>query len=252
MWNKKAKAEGKRARVFCASLADVFEFRIDAHMHDLNEWRDELWDLVASTPWLDWLFLTKRPQHILELIPLIWYDKNFSPDAQWPDNVHFGTSIENQDTANERIPAIMELRHAHFPNILFLSIEPLLGPVDLTNIDATDRWDEFHSLGYGRNYWGERGTPPINWVIVGGESGPNARPMKSEWAQKIRDDCRDAEVKFFFKQWGAWLPNDQTNGERTPKIRTGDFERLGKKKAGRYLDGCSYNDHPWNSDYELF
>lgn len=164
-WNKAAAKEGVRKRVFCASMADVFEGRAD-----LEPWRARLWKLIEATPWLDWLLLTKRPENVGAMVP--W-------GASWPTNVWLGTTVENAEWAAKRIPALLQQPAA----IRFLSCEPLLGPIDLSP------WlDE------------------INWVIVGGESGHNARLMDPRWACALRDQCVAAGVNFFFKQWGDWVP----------------------------------------------
>ena len=112
-WDREAAQSGERARVFCASMADVFEDR-----GDLDPWRDRLWALIEATPNLDWLLLTKRPQHIASMAP--W-------DDRWPANVWLGTTVEDQDCADERLPLLAAVPAA----VRFISAEPLLGPVDL-------------------------------------------------------------------------------------------------------------------------
>ena len=121
-WNEKAEAGGPRHRVFCASMADVFEDH-----PQLPPERDRLWELVSETPWLDWLLLTKRPENVAVMAP--W-------GTIWPSNVWLGTSVENQRWAEERIPILLDAAAA----IRFVSCEPLLGPVDLWSwIDAQDQ-----------------------------------------------------------------------------------------------------------------
>ena len=112
-WNADAQAEGKPKRVFCASMADVFEAR-----KDLEDWRRRLWALVRSTPWLDWLLLTKRPQNVEGMVP--W-------GRNWPDNIWLGTTVEDQTRAVERLPVLLK----HPAKCRFLSCEPLLAGVDL-------------------------------------------------------------------------------------------------------------------------
>lgn len=202
-WDREAAAAGKRARVFCASLADVFEDKPD--QPEMDDWRRDLlgWGgLVEKTPNLDWLILTKRPENIFG-----WMLK-----AQ---NLHFGVSVENQEQADKRVPELVELRHTWgFAGMLFLSMEPLLGPVDI---------------------WGWLAWPRlIDWVIVGGESGPGARPMHPDWARGVRDQCIEFGVPFFFKQWGEWAPAGQL----------GKMHRVGKKAAGRLLDGRGWQEFP--------
>jgi len=192
-WNRKALAAHERHRVFCASLADVFEDR-----RDLDAPRARLWRLIAETESLDWLVLTKRPQHIRTLTP--WGD-------QWPANVWLGTTVEDQRRAGERLPHLIQ----HSAVVRFLSVEPLLGSVDLRP------W-----LGL------------IDWVIAGGESGPGARPMHIDWARNVRDQCAEARVAFFFKQWGNYA---QVNGQGEQLVRL-------RTKSERVLDRRTWDQFP--------
>ena len=169
-WNEEAAQNGDRKRVFCASMADVFERR-----SELNAQRQRLWDLIRETPWLDWLLLTKRPQNIGSMVP--WTEK-------WPDNVWLGTTVENQVWAEKRLPLLLK----HPSRVRFLSCEPLLGPIDLTP------WIK------------KKGLNPIDWVIAGGESGHHARPMHPEWPKTLLRQCKGAGISFHFKQWGHWAP----------------------------------------------
>ncbi len=166
-WDADAAAAGVCAKVFCASLADVF----DNHREIQPEWRTDLWALIRATPNLDWLLLTKRPQNIAKMLPLDW-------GAGW-SNVWLGTTVENQTEADRRIPLLLATPAAK----RFLSCEPLLGPVDI-------RWTEVT-------------VPGLDWVIAGGESGPNARPMHPDWARSLRDQCAATDVAFFMKQMGG-------------------------------------------------
>lgn len=141
------------------------------HPQVTNE-REKLWRVIEQTPWLNWLLLTKRPENILKMSPWI---------GQWPDNVWIGTSVGLQKRAEERIPCLLEVPAV----VRFLSCEPLLGPVDLMP-------------------W----ISQLQWIITGGESGTNARPMNMEWARSLRDQCLSArlqgyQVPFFFKQVGG-------------------------------------------------
>lgn len=190
-WNRKAAAAGVRAKVFCASLADTFDNQVPA------EWRHDLWKLIGGTPHLDWLLLTKRPQNIAKMLPT----KAIGAPAWgggWT-NVWLGTTAENQTEADRRIPHLMAIPAA----MRFLSVEPLLGPVDLT----ARTWVECNIPEYGGK--GHEFIPMIrslDWVIVGGESGPGARPMDPDWARSLRDQCRDAGVAFFMKQMAKKSP----------------------------------------------
>jgi protein gp37 len=179
-WNRAAAAASRRDRVFCASLADVFDNQIP------TEWRDDLWKLIAATPHLDWLLLTKRPQNIHKMLPPEW-------GSGWP-NVWLGTTIENRQEISRRLPHLRRIPAA----VRFVSVEPLLedlGALDLAGID---------------------------WVILGGESGPRARPMDPEWALSILRQCKAAGVAFHFKQWGGLRPKD----------------------GGRILDGRTWDELP--------
>jgi protein gp37 len=201
-------------------MADVFEDR-----HDLIELRKRLWNLVASTPNLDWLLLTKRPECVDSMVP--W-------GQQWPQNVWIGTTMETQKWANLRAPHLIKLP-AQFR---FVSCEPLLGPIDLT------QW--LYSKPTQRR---------IDWVIVGGESGHHARPMNPEWARSIREQCLAAGTPFLFKQWGNWRPayGLHVNGHDMREVQSLSgipikIVNLGKKESGRRLDGREWNQLPPRGD----
>jgi protein gp37 len=214
-WNDEARNSKKRIRVFCASMADVFERRAE-----LNTWRERLWYLIESTPWLDWLLLTKRPQNISAMVP--W-------EKLWPTNVWLGTTVENQKYAEERLPFLL----AANASIRFLSCEPLLGSLDLTS-------------------WFDRsGFYSIDWVIAGGESGARCRPMHPDWVMSLLDQCQDANVPFHFKQWGHWVPADVVKPNSAAMVlqfgkdRPVPMVRLSKKEAGRTLKGTTWNGVPF-------
>lgn len=163
-WQRKARANpGDRPRVFCASLADVFENRIEA------QWRADLFQVIRETPALDWLLLTKRPQLMSALLPPDW--------GAGYENVWLGTTVENQEEAERRIPHLTAVPAV----VRFLSAEPLLGPIDpnLTGID---------------------------WVIAGGESGWGRRPMDPGWVRALRDQCAATGTAFFMKQMDKVIP----------------------------------------------
>lgn len=203
-WNRDAEVSGKRARVFCASLADVF----DNHESILRDWRVDLWSLIAMTPNLDWLLLTKRPQLAADFVAGM-------PGGltAWYPNVWLGTTVENSTEAVRRIPHLLRTP----ARVRFLSCEPLLGSVDLAgSMQTVLRHPSYMSLN-------------LHWVICGGESGPGARPMHPDWARSLRDQCRAAGVAFHFKQWGEHDEHGQ---------------RVGKKTAGRVLDGRTWDELP--------
>jgi protein gp37 len=213
-WNDEARAVRRRKRVFCASMADVFERR-----SELNAQRERLWNLIEATPWLDWLLLTKRPQNISKMAP--WGD-------DWPANVWLGTTVESQLYAEKRLPFLLQNAAA----IRFLSCEPLLGPLDLSS------------------WFQKKGLQTIDWVIAGGESGPRSRPMHPDWAGNLLHQCQKAEVPFHFKQWGHWAPVN-VGVENVPaqtlslaEERPVQMVPLGKKAAGRLLEGTTWNGFP--------
>lgn len=242
-WDRAAAVEGVRRRVFCASLADVFEDRAD-----LVAPRARLFALIRETPHIDWLLLTKRPENAARL----WGEAHRADPVchgigiPWPHNVWLGTTVEDQQRADERIPHLLAVPAV----VRFLSCEPLLGPVDL------DRWI---------------GPQLLHWVIAGGESGRGARPMHPAWARSLRDQCTAAGVAFFFKQWGEWVPiwamasdpdcrnvpalKDCPEAKRRRVINLagghgfhGDavhvVQAVGKAAAGRELDGCTHDEFP--------
>jgi len=181
-WNRDAQRAGVPARVFCASMADVFEQHpapeVDA---ELDQARARLWELISATPWLRWQLLTKRIENVADMVP--W-------GSSWPDNVWLGTSVENQRFADERIPVLLDLP----ARVRFLSCEPLLGPLELSRYLGCWRRD-----GDGRPL-----GSAIDWVIVGGESGAKTRPTALAWVRQVRDQCRSTPgVAFLFKQWGG-------------------------------------------------
>jgi protein gp37 len=208
-WDLEAAQSGVRRRVFCASMADVFERRAD-----LNQWREKLWDLIEVTPNLDWLLLTKRPQQVESYVP--W--------KTWPENVWLGTTVEDQKTAELRLPYLASIPAA----VRFISAEPLLGPLNIS---------------------GWLGTS-VNWVITGGESGPKARPSSPSWFKGLLAQCMESEVPFHFKQWGDWAPGDGVNFAKARKERESRaadgtiMVRVGKKTAGRMLDGSTWDGLP--------
>jgi len=159
----------------------------------------------------------------------------------WPlANVWLGVSAERQQEADERIPDLLATPCA----VRFVSAEPLLGPIEFGPIVRD-------ALFAGRIAPHGDGTRPLDWIIVGGESGRGARPMNSDWARSIRDQCADAGVAFFFKQWGEWLPVSQAPDNLTSNavldaggsVSYGGY-KLGKSRAGRLLDGREHNDMP--------
>ena len=200
-WDRKAAEAGRPALVFCASLADVFEAR-----DDLDEPRARLWDLIEATPNLRWLLLTKRPENVLAMTPAGWHGAGFAdqPGRLWPANVGVGTTVEDQERADERIPHLVRIPAP----MRFLSYEPALGPLDLTRYlwraMATSEIPGW-ALNDGCTEGRER-TGAISWVIGGGESGPGHRPLDLDAVRAVRDQCAEAGVPWFFKQVGGRTP----------------------------------------------
>lgn len=206
-WNKDAEGAEERPRVFCASMADVFEDRTELETH-----RARLFDLIEQTQNLDWLLLTKRPQNVLRLAK--WGEN-------WPSNIWLGTTVELQTRADELLPELAAIP----AKVRFISAEPLLGQLDL------GPW-----LG-----------STIDWVITGGESGPHARPASPDWFRTLHTQCMESEVPFHFKQWGDWAPGDGVNFPSKKKLLAADgtsMVRLGKKNSGRVLDGQEWDQLP--------
>lgn len=165
-WQKKARLTGTRRRVFCSSMADVFEDH-----PDVAKARERLWPLIERTPDLDWMLLTKRTALMTKFTPDSW-------KSGWPSNVWAGTTAEDQKWYDHRMPLLMKVP----AKIHWFSLEPLLGQIDLRLDSIT-------------------GKKP-DWMIVGGESGHGARPMHREWPLSIKDQCRAHGLAFFMKQKG--------------------------------------------------
>jgi len=239
----------KPRMIFVCSMGDLF------HEDVPFEWISLVISNAASAhrqnPKHKWLFLTKRPERILAWREWVLKTRIDVQHAAWFQHVAWiGVTAENQEQADKRIPILLQIPAA----VRFVSVEPMLGPVDI------DQYLPDHPLC----------AAYIDWVICGGESGPGARPMHPAWARSLRDQCVDAGVPFFFKQWGEWA---RTPFEKGPNIKqricrggmVEPFEytestipkrmflmfgteavvsRVGKKKAGRLLDGREWNQYP--------
>jgi len=193
-WNTEAACAGRRDRVFCASLSDVFDNAVPA------QWRADLLTLIKQTPNLDWLLLTKRIGNahgmLQEAADLMDSGMGVFAPSVFP-NVWIGTTVENQTEAERRIPRLLDVP----ARVKFLSCEPLLGPVDLSSfIQPHEKEDGKCKMGCTACAIEWRYGGWLDWVIVGGESGPKARPMYPEWARRLRDQCQAAGVPFFMKQ----------------------------------------------------
>lgn len=208
---------GHKMRVFTSSISDIFEkpYPIegepDITMHDL---RLEYFKAIEQHPELTFLLLTKRPQNIIKYIPEHWH-------TALPSNVWFGCTVVNQEEADRDI---VHLLQAPGTNNKFLSIEPMLGPIEM-----------FGELAFQNQHNG------ISWVIAGGESGHGARPSNPEWYRSLRDTCLIFDVPFFFKQWGVYAPSGQTYTDGNGIVH--EVMQRGKN-TGNLLDGKIYEDYP--------
>lgn len=207
LWNAEAQREGRRHRVFCASMADVFEKREDLIPH-----RVRLWDLIRRTPWLDWLLLTKRIENAADLIP--WLVDGSAP---W-QNVWLGVTAEDTERAARRIPILRNTR----AYVRFISCEPILEHI------SADTWDVLlgpdGSLGF------------VHWIIGGDESGHNVRRAHPDWIRTLRDAALRHSAAFHFKQWAG--PDAEGI-----KHDFGD-ERNGRKIHLPVLDGRRWAEFP--------
>ena len=247
-------------RIFVNSMSDLF------HESLPDEAIDRVFAVMALCPQHTFQVLTKRPERMraymrardgmgdaalcraINAIPAALGNRHGALEMPLP-NVWLGVSVEDQAAADARIPILLDTPAAR----RFISAEPLLGPVDLA---ATVR-----RCTLAGTIVPDGKTHPLGWVIAGGESGPGARPMHPDWARGLRDQCADAGVPFFFKQWGAWRPSCCSLADRrslaavhhngpvvySPDITTGDevlMRRIGKAAAGALLDGREHRDFP--------
>lgn len=213
----------KPKMIFVVSMGDLF------HESASFKWIDSVFSVMSDYDHHTYQILTKRPQRVLdyfswkwEQTPFPWFPKN---------NIWFGVSCENQKTADERIPLLLKIPG----HIRYLSCEPLLGDLNLDKYLIKNSND----VRIGK---------PIDWIILGGESGHKARPMNPEWVYNIMDQCKFYDIPFFFKQWGEWHESDlqDNNGKyRTHLFSNGKLMyKIGKKKAGRLICGKEYNEFP--------
>ncbi len=217
-WNREAARLGTRYRVFCNSLSDVFDNAVP------EGWRYALFELIGATPNLDWMLLTKRIGNVAKLCDDPYMQQLLK------ERIWLGITVVNQEEANRDIPKLLAAPAAK----RFISMEPLLGPVDVS------RWMpcSMHLLGC------TCAGHSLDWVIVGGESGPRARPMRPDWVRHLRDQCIDAGVPFLFKQWGEWAPNWYNDPDGRKIAGSEWMDRMGKRISGRLLDGAEYMEFP--------
>lgn len=272
----------KRPRkIFVNSMSDLF------HPDVPDQFIVDVFSVMAEASHHTFQILTKRPERMEGFLTdpymanNVWIGTSRGLDDRsppWPlPNVWLGVSVENQKAADERIPLLLQTPAA----IRFLSCEPLLGPVSLTHIWAVcpdcNSWEVRYPRG-DTPYCDDCGAEftmhavGIDWVIVGGESGHNARQMHPEWARSLRDQCQTAGVPFFFKQWGEWgdfsenrhpghcadyifKPDGEVLGAGHSRYGGGVeagwrehggawMSKVGKSKAGRLLDGRTWDEFP--------
>lgn len=267
-WLKQPLQWKRPRKIFVCAHSDLF------HESVPDEWIDRVFAVMALAKQHTFQVLTKRPQRMLDYMNRLGKSAKLLDVAartigytfefegvyliSWPiPNVWIGVTVENQETANERIPLLMQTPAA----VRWISAEPLLGAIDLLATPAGDimcRCDGCTKM-----------TPEtrLDWVVCGGESGSNARPMNPSWAQALRDQCKVAGVPFLFKQWGGWIETDvepggdlggdmrrdlvrivKPAGENDGHFRRGDalMRRVTKKSAGRLLDGVLHDGYPTN------
>lgn len=208
-WQRNASAfhhqHGHRQRVFCASLADVFDNQAPA------AWRSDLWQLIRDTPDLDWQLLTKRPQNIRKMLPEDW--------GSGYRNVWLGTTTEDQKHYDQRWPILSNIK----AQVRFISYEPAIGPLRVRQAEL-----------------GLPGVP--DWIISGGESGNGARRMNPQWARDLRSDCALLGIAFFHKQHGTYASNPLCFEQGLPAREAQLLDPNGK--GGSLLDGQLYREFP--------
>ena len=235
-------------RIFVNSMSDLF------HPNVTITQMTDIFEVMAKAPQHVFQVLTKRPDLMMQYVNAeigvgVAYrlGKQKEPGF-WPlKNVWLGVSVEDQRTAEERIPLLLRTTAAK----RFISAEPLLGPINLYNIFGGER-----SILSCESYCSNDGCGwpacignELHWCIVGGESGHGARPMHPQWARELRDQCRESGIQFFFKQWGEFEPSHLLDTGIVAVHGKGIghqavMKRVGKKAAGRLLDGVEHNEMP--------
>lgn len=234
----------KPRMIFVNSMSDLFHESIP------DEFIERVLTTTIHAQQHIFQILTKRPERMRDVMQR-WTDMN----GRAQRNLWLGVSVENQEAADERIPLLIKTPAA----VRWISAEPLLGAIDLTNCEHPNysiRADYLRGIDSRTGV--DSGT--VDWVVVGGESGVKARPMHPRWARDLRDQCAAAGVPFLFKQHGEWIHDDDIDncGLRSPEIadagqyfNTFDWPhentesyRVGKKAAGRLLDGVQHDGYP--------
>lgn len=233
----------KRPRmIFVNSMSDLF------HEDVPFEFIDKVFTVMAVTPHHTYQILTKRPKRMKEYVERRFLKLESIVPLK---NVWLGVTAENQETANERIPILLDTP----ASLRFVSVEPMVGSInlDMMIVQDTGRFRGIVSSLMGKktlwdtkNLIGEEDINKLDWVICGGESGPKARPIDPEWIKSLRDQCRFTDTPFFFKQWGEYIdlsqvtsPDLQIKGDTYSLLSNGALTlwRCGKKAAGNMIDG---------------
>lgn len=224
-------AHGRWPRVFMHSMSDVFDNAVP------DEWRIDALVHAEKATHTRIHMVTKRVGNVEAMTMTVW--------PRWPQHIGLMITVCNQAEADRDIPKLLDLKARLGIPWVGLSIEPMLGPIDLRGpVTGTAGVDAL--TGWRGGMYGEWG-PKIDWVICGGKSGPHARPMHPDWARSLRDQCVAAGVRFLFKQWGEFAA-DQVGPEdlRSASLPPGhvNFLKVGKKAAGRLLDGHTWDEVP--------
>lgn len=234
----------------------------------LVELRRRFFDLIWATPKLTWLLLTKRPQNIRRLFAEAYAKTGHEmafPDKYWPPNAAIGCTVVSQSEADRDIPHLLAAKAALKAPFAFVSMEPLLGPVDISpwlrdlcphcvRADCVPslRADSAEVFSLCGRFVMETPGPALDWVIAGGETDQGqhkARPSHPDWFRSLRDQCAATDVPFHFKQWGEWSPYAPSGcrSQPGPGAKSGDWPhmwRVGKKAAGNVLDGVLHDARP--------
>jgi len=255
----------KPRKIFVCSMGDLFHKDVPFDFDRVPiGFALSVMNIIRQCPQHIFQILTKRPKR-MKLFMESFVGSNPNPELNIPpnwNNLWLGVSVEDQKTADERIPLLLQTPAA----VRWISAEPLLSGIDLQNIDTPDDIiDSLNGNAKEKNnfkvnaYWKSH---TLDWVVVGGESGPKARPMHPDWVRSIRDQCKAAGVPFFFKQWGAFIPAYDAGGRcvesgfynkpmgdnwvnHSYRFKDGmPVVKVGKKKAGNLLDGKQYQEYP--------
>jgi protein gp37 len=241
----------KPRRIFVNSMADLF------HENVPDEFISKVFEVMALCPQHTFQILTKRPERMLNYFTCLSLVGTPEPlfeaaAGRWPlPNVWIGVSVEDQKTADARIPVLLQVPAA----IRWVSAEPLLGPLNLTELTLPSSYNitpttpakiNCLSLDDDDRYY--QSPSKLDWVVVGGESGKEARPMHPTWARRIRDQCAVAGTPFLFKQWGEWA--DRTNSEKNGSeemifTASGEVLGAGNKKGGTVAEDWRKRGGAW-------